>query len=130
MGRGWVPGCGCRTPGLGRRARGATPFSPGSNPGSAPRTLRALCAAFRLGASNTEEALMTPEKVLAMFERQYLEGKAPVDLETTCASFATWLAATWDQHDGEQKTLLLTVGAALWREGYDLRAGTATKDLW
>lgn len=99
-------------------------------PGSAPRTLRALCAAFRLGASNTEEALMTPEKVLAMFERQYLEGKAPVDLETTCASFATWLAATWDQHDGEQKTLLLTVGAALWREGYDLRAGTATKDLW
>ncbi|KAE8760726.1 hypothetical protein FSO04_06885 [Paraburkholderia madseniana] len=73
---------------------------------------------------------MIPEKVLAMFERQYLEGKAPVDLETTCASFATWLAATWDQHDGEQKTLLLTVGAALWREGYDLRAGTATKDLW
>ncbi|MFM0369563.1 hypothetical protein [Paraburkholderia aspalathi] len=73
---------------------------------------------------------MTPEKVLSMFERQYLEGKTPVDLETLCASFATWLATTWDQHDGEQKTLLLTIGAALWREGYNLRAGTATKDLW
>ncbi|MFL9864334.1 hypothetical protein PQR67_09170 [Paraburkholderia fungorum] len=73
---------------------------------------------------------MTPEKVLSMFERQYLQGKAPVDLETTCASFATWLAATWEQLDDERRILLLTVGAALWREGYDLRAGTATKDLW
>ena len=73
---------------------------------------------------------MTPEKVLSMFERQYLEGKAPVDLESTCASYATWLSAAWELPDGEQKTLLLTVGAALWREGYNLRAGTATKDLW
>ena len=73
---------------------------------------------------------MTPEKVLSMFERQYLEGKAPADLETTCASFASWLAVAWDLLDGDQKTLLLTVGAALWREGYNLRAGTATKDLW
>ncbi|MFL9996753.1 hypothetical protein SAMN05444172_3618 [Burkholderia sp. GAS332] len=73
---------------------------------------------------------MTPAKVLSMFERQYLEGKVPVDLEPTCASFASWLATTWEQLDGEQRTLLLTVGAALWREGYDLRAGTATKDLW
>ncbi|RDK00507.1 hypothetical protein [Paraburkholderia lacunae] len=73
---------------------------------------------------------MTPEKALSMFERQYLEGKAPVDLEATCANFATWLATAWEQLDGEQRTLLTTVGAALWREGYDLRAGTATKDLW
>jgi hypothetical protein len=73
---------------------------------------------------------MTPEKVLSMFERQYLEGKAPVDLETTCAGFAGWLAARWEQFDGEQKTLLLTVGAALWREGYNVRASGATKDLW
>ncbi|PRX32219.1 hypothetical protein B0G75_104238 [Paraburkholderia sp. BL18I3N2] len=73
---------------------------------------------------------MTPEKVLSMFERQYLEGKTPVDLEQTCASFASWLAAAWDLLDGEQKTLLLSVGASLWREGYNLRAGTATKDLW
>ncbi|NPT57429.1 hypothetical protein [Paraburkholderia elongata] len=73
---------------------------------------------------------MTPEKMLSMFERQYLEGKVPVDLETTCASYATWLAAAWEQLDGEQKTLLQTVGATLWRDGYNLRAGTATKDLW
>lgn len=73
---------------------------------------------------------MTPEKVLSMFERQYLEGKAPVDLEPTCASYATWLSVAWELLDGEQKMLLLTVGAALWREGYNARAGTATKDLW
>ena len=73
---------------------------------------------------------MTPAKVLSMFERQYLEGKLPVDLEHTCASFANWLAATWEQLDGEQRALLTTVGAALWREGYNLRAGAATKDLW
>ncbi|CAN7243775.1 hypothetical protein ACTJLC_22125 [Paraburkholderia sp. 22099] len=73
---------------------------------------------------------MTPEKILSMFERQYLEGKVPVDLEPACASFATWLASAWDQFDGEQKMLMLTIGAALWREGYNLRAGTATKDLW
>ncbi|WP_027799803.1 hypothetical protein [Paraburkholderia dilworthii] len=73
---------------------------------------------------------MTPEKTLSMFERQYLEGKAPVDLEETCANFASWLASTWEQLGAEQRALLLTVGAALWREGYDVRAGSATKDLW
>ncbi len=73
---------------------------------------------------------MTPEKVLSMFERQYLEGKTPVDPEQTCASFASWVATAWDLLDDEQKALLLTVGATLWRDGYDLRAGTATKDLW
>jgi hypothetical protein len=73
---------------------------------------------------------MTPEKMLSMFERQYLEGKAPADLEATCAGFATWLAAAWELLDGSEKTLLVTVGAALWRQGFDVRAGTATKDLW
>jgi len=73
---------------------------------------------------------MTPEKILSMFERQYLEGKAPVDLEETCANFAGWLASTWEQLAADQRALLLTVGAALWREGYDVRAGSATKDLW
>jgi hypothetical protein len=77
-----------------------------------------------------EAATMTPEKVLSMFERQYLEGKAPVDLDETCASFAAWLASMWEQLDVERRALLLTVGAALWREGYDLSAGGATKDLW
>ncbi|HEX3382529.1 MAG TPA: hypothetical protein VHU21_22430 [Paraburkholderia sp.] len=73
---------------------------------------------------------MTPEKILSMFERQYLEGKVPPDLEATCANFATWLAAAWELLDGTEKALLLTVGAALWREGFNARAGTATKDLW
>jgi len=73
---------------------------------------------------------MTPEKMLSMFERQYLEGKAPADLETTCASFAAWLAAAWELLDGAERTMLVTVGAALWRQGFDVRAGTTTKDLW
>lgn len=73
---------------------------------------------------------MTPEKVLSMFERQYLEGKAPVDLEETCTNFAAWLASAWEQLDAAHRAQLLTVGAALWREGYDGSAGNATKDLW
>jgi hypothetical protein len=73
---------------------------------------------------------MTPAKVLSMFERQYLEGKTPVDPEQTCVSFAGWVATAWEQLDPEQRTLLLTVGATLWRDGYNLRAGMATKDLW
>ena len=73
---------------------------------------------------------MTPQKILSLFERQYLEGKLPADLEPTCASFAAWLATAWELLDGEQRTLMLTVGAALWSEGYDSSAGTATKDLW
>ncbi|OAJ51329.1 hypothetical protein A6V36_15355 [Paraburkholderia ginsengiterrae] len=73
---------------------------------------------------------MTPAKVLSMFERQYLEGKTPVDPEQTCTGFAEWVASAWELLDPEQRTLLLTVGATLWRDGYILRAGTSTKDLW
>ena len=73
---------------------------------------------------------MTPEKVLSMFERQYLEDRAPVDIEETCANFAAWLASAWEQLEAGQRTQLVTVGAALWREGYNVRAGSATKDLW
>lgn len=73
---------------------------------------------------------MTPEKVISMFERQYLEGKAPQDTEYVCAGFADWLATAWEYLDGEEKTLLMSVGAALWREGYNRRAGGATRDPW
>ncbi len=73
---------------------------------------------------------MTPEKVISMFERQYLEGKAPLDVEYVCAGFAEWLSSAWEYLDGEEKVLLMSVGAALWREGYNRRAGSATKDPW
>jgi hypothetical protein len=73
---------------------------------------------------------MTPEKMIAVFERQFLEGKAPVDVEYTCASFAAWLAAAWDSLGGDERVVLTSVGAALWREGYIRRAGSATKDPW
>ncbi len=73
---------------------------------------------------------MTPEKVIAMFEWQYLAGKAPPDVEYACAGFAGWLAAAWENLDGDEKALLMSVGAALWRDGYDRRARGATKDPW
>lgn len=73
---------------------------------------------------------MTPEKMIAMFERQFLEGKVPVDVEYTCAGFAGWLASAWDLLGADERVLLMSVGATLWREGYTRRAGTATKDPW
>lgn len=73
---------------------------------------------------------MTPAKILSLIERQYLEGKTPADLEPTCASFAGWLAGAWELLDAEERTLLLTVGAALWRDGYTVHARDSTKDLW
>ncbi|MGA3246920.1 MAG: hypothetical protein ABSD12_01890 [Paraburkholderia sp.] len=56
---------------------------------------------------------MTPEKVISMFERQYLEGKAPLEVEYVCAGFADWLSSAWEYLDGEEKVLLMSVGAAL-----------------
>jgi hypothetical protein len=73
---------------------------------------------------------MTPEKVISMFERQYLEGKAPLDVEYICAGFAEWLSSAWEYLDGEEKALLMSAGSALWREGYNRRAGSATNDPW
>jgi hypothetical protein len=73
---------------------------------------------------------MTPEKVISMFERQYLDGKAPLDVEYVCGGFAEWLSSAWEYLDGEEKVLLMSVGSALWREGYNRRAGSATKDPW
>jgi hypothetical protein len=80
--------------------------------------------------ASTGGRAMTPEKVISMFELQYLEGKAPVSVEYVCAGFADWLASAWEYLDGEEKTLLMSVGAALWREGYSRRAGSATNDPW
>jgi hypothetical protein len=73
---------------------------------------------------------MTPEKMMAIFERQFLEGKAPADVERTCAGFAAWLATAWETLGGDERVVLTAVGAALWRDGYTRRAGTATKDPW
>jgi hypothetical protein len=73
---------------------------------------------------------MTPAKVICQFERLYLEGAAPTDLESTCGSFAEWLASAWEYLSGDERRLLLSVGAILWREGYNLTAPGATKDPW
>ncbi|MDE1182852.1 hypothetical protein [Paraburkholderia sp.] len=73
---------------------------------------------------------MTPEKMLALFERQYLAGKTPVELETTCAAYAVWLASAWEMLNADERVLLTSIGAALWRDGYDLTAGSETNDPW
>lgn len=73
---------------------------------------------------------MTPEKVISLIERQYLEGNAPADVESTCGGFAEWLASAWEYLSGDERRLLLSVGSVLWREGYNRRAAGATKDPW
>ncbi|WP_186200627.1 hypothetical protein [Burkholderia gladioli] len=64
---------------------------------------------------------MSPEDVLTIFERLNVEGRATVDLEYTCAGFAGWLASAWDCLDDEDIAILTSVGATLWREGFEAR---------
>ncbi|WP_186191023.1 hypothetical protein [Burkholderia gladioli] len=64
---------------------------------------------------------MAPEDVLTMFERLNVEGCATVDLEYTCAGFAGWLARAWERLDDEDIAVLTSVGATLWREGFEAR---------
>jgi hypothetical protein len=75
---------------------------------------------------------MTPEKMLALFERQYLAGKASAEVEYTCAGFAAWLAQSWERLGEDERAVLTGVGATLWREGYERSNSNrgATKDLW
>jgi hypothetical protein len=73
---------------------------------------------------------MTPAKVLAQFERHYLQEKAPSDLEHVCAGLAQWLASAWDLLDEEERTRLIEIGAWLWRESFSRTAGSGTGDPW
>jgi hypothetical protein len=75
---------------------------------------------------------MTPEKMLALFERHYLAGKTHAEVEYTCAGFAAWLAGAWERLGEDERTVLTGVGATLWREGYERSNSnrSATKDLW
>ena len=65
-----------------------------------------------------ERTTMTPDDVISVFEQLNREGRAAVDLDHACASFARWLASAWDDLDAADAALLTSVGAALWREGY------------
>ncbi|HTR05287.1 MAG TPA: hypothetical protein VMJ11_01175 [Paraburkholderia sp.] len=64
---------------------------------------------------------MTPDDVISVFEQLNREGRAAIDLDRACASFAKWLAGAWDGLGESDVMLLASVGAALWREGYARR---------
>jgi hypothetical protein len=64
---------------------------------------------------------MTPDDVTSVFEQRNREGRAAIDLDHACASFAKWLAGAWDSLGANDIALLTSVGAALWREGYARR---------
>jgi hypothetical protein len=64
---------------------------------------------------------MTPDDVIAIFERLNIEGRATVPVGDACAGFAGWLSSAWEALDGESIALLTSVGAALYREGLDQR---------
>ncbi|MDN7511973.1 hypothetical protein QZL91_21120 [Burkholderia multivorans] len=64
---------------------------------------------------------MTPQDVITIFERLNVEGRATVDLDHACAGFAGWMAGAWDRLSDDDVTLLTSVGATLWREGFARR---------
>ncbi|MDB5788611.1 hypothetical protein [Caballeronia mineralivorans] len=64
---------------------------------------------------------MTPDDVIAIFERLNVEGRADASLDDTCAGLAAWLAAAWSRLRDEDIALLTAVGATLWREGFAQR---------
>ncbi|WP_269501072.1 hypothetical protein [Burkholderia sp. IMCC1007] len=64
---------------------------------------------------------MTPSDVITIFERLNIEGRATVDLGHTCAGFAGWLAGAWNRLSDDEIALLTSVGATLWREGFERR---------
>lgn len=64
---------------------------------------------------------MTSGDVITIFERLNAEGRAVVDLDETCAGFAGWLAEAWDRLGDDEIALLTSVGATLWREGFERR---------
>lgn len=64
---------------------------------------------------------MSPEDVITIFERLHAEGRATVDLEQSCAGLAGWLSDHWNELDDDSIALLTSVGATLWREGFERR---------
>ena len=67
------------------------------------------------------EQTMTPEDVITIFERLNAEGRAIADLDEACAGFAGWLSETWNSLTPVEISLLTSVGATLWREGFAQR---------
>lgn len=64
---------------------------------------------------------MTADDVIGIFERLNVEGRAGASLDETCAGFAGWLADSWSSLTPVEISLLTSVGATLWREGFERR---------
>ncbi|WP_175965335.1 hypothetical protein [Burkholderia sp. BCC0322] len=64
---------------------------------------------------------MTPHDVMTIFERMNAQGRAAADLDHACAEFAGWLAEAWSRLSEDEVTLLTSIGASLYREGYARR---------
>ncbi|WP_250451159.1 hypothetical protein [Caballeronia sp. ATUFL_M2_KS44] len=69
--------------------------------------------------------MATTEDVIAVFEQINFEGKDLLRLEDACLGFAKWLAIAWDDLDDEDREILMTVGATVWRES---KRGSGKKD--
>lgn len=64
---------------------------------------------------------MTADDVITIFQRLNVEGRGTVDLDHTIAGFAGWLAGAWHTLDNDAIALLTSVGATLYREGFEQR---------
>jgi hypothetical protein len=64
---------------------------------------------------------MTPDDVIAVFERLNVEGRADIPIDEACAGLAGWLAKNWASFEGDDLALLTSVGGTLWREGFAQR---------
>jgi len=75
----------------------------------------------RLDFSGTQGGRDDSGRVITVFERLNIEGRADVPIGEACAGFAGWLADNWGRFDGDDLALLTSVGATLWREGFAQR---------
>lgn len=64
---------------------------------------------------------MDAAEVITVFERLNVEGRADVPIDYACAGFAGWLAQNWERFEGDDLAVLTSVGATLWREGFEQR---------
>lgn len=72
---------------------------------------------------------MTPDDMIAIFERLNIEGRADIPLDEACAGFAGWLAEAQPRLSDDDVAVLTSVGATLWREGFALRCAAANDPL-
>ena len=58
---------------------------------------------------------MTPDDVIAVFEKMNTDGQADFSIDDTCAGIAGWLAGAWERLAAQDIAMLTAVGSVLWR---------------